>query len=84
MYEMRLTDPNGYTVPGAVRYKVPADQKDAVEAELKGLVEADAATQRQTYLDHAEQLTGPSKGNALAAANQFTATAYEVKATPVA
>jgi hypothetical protein len=84
MYEIRLTDTNGYTVPGAVRYEVPPEQKDAVETELKGLAEADADTQRKELLDQAEQLTGTSAASARAAAAQIQASDYRVTATPVA
>ncbi|MFH8295074.1 hypothetical protein [Streptomyces sp. NPDC018059] len=83
-YEIRLTDTNGYTVPTAVRYQVPADQREATEKELRGLAAKDAAQQRAALLANAEGLTGASADNARAAASRIRATNYQVKATPVA
>lgn len=81
-HELRLIDTNGYTVPGAVRYTVPADQIEAVTAELEALATADAASQKATLLDHARMLTGTSAANQRAAANQIVASDYQVKVTP--
>ncbi|MFG3157145.1 hypothetical protein ACGF7W_34500 [Streptomyces sp. NPDC048219] len=81
-HELRLIDTNGYTVPGAVRYTVPADQVEAVTAELKALAPADAANQRAALLEHARLLTGVSADSQRAAANQIVASDYQVKVTP--
>ncbi|MEU9778480.1 MULTISPECIES: hypothetical protein [unclassified Streptomyces] len=83
MYEIRLTDPNGYTVPTAVRYQVPADQREATEKELRDLAIEDAAQQRAVLLNNAEGLTGVSADNTRAAANRIRATDYKIQATPV-
>ncbi|MFB7544978.1 hypothetical protein ACFC0N_34360 [Streptomyces zaomyceticus] len=82
-YEIRLTDPNGYTVPTAVRYQVADDQREATEQELRGLATEDAAQQRAALLHNAEGLTGVSAENTRAAATQFRATNYKIQATPV-
>ncbi|WP_435058422.1 hypothetical protein [Streptomyces sp. bgisy060] len=82
-YEIRLTDTNGYTVPTAVRYQVPDDQREATEKELRDLATEDAAQQRAVLLSHAKALTGVSAENARAAANRIRATDYQVKTTPV-
>lgn len=82
-YEIRLTDTNGYTVPTAVRYQVPADQREATEKELRGLATEDAARQRAALLTNAEGLTGVSADNARLAAARIRATDYKVQATPV-
>ncbi|MFF9204343.1 hypothetical protein ACF1AE_21490 [Streptomyces sp. NPDC014986] len=81
-HELRLIDTNGYTVPGGVRYTVPADQVEAVTAELKDLAIADAASQKATLLEHARLLTGTSAANQRAAATQIIASDYQVKVTP--
>jgi hypothetical protein len=82
-YEIRLTDTNGYTVPTAVRYQVPDDQREATEKELRDLAIEDAAQQREVLLTNAKGLTGVSADNARAAANRIRATDYKVQATPV-
>ncbi|WP_098894231.1 hypothetical protein [Streptomyces sp. t99] len=79
-YEMRLTDPNGYTVPTAVRYQVADDQREATEKELRDLATEDAAQQRAVLLHNAEGLTGVSAENTRAAANQIRATDYKIQA----
>ncbi|WP_333745551.1 hypothetical protein [Streptomyces sp. IBSBF 2950] len=81
-HEMRLTDTNGYTVPGAVRYGVPTDQVTAVEAELRALAEPDAHQGRELHLAHAASLTGVSADNQRSAASQIRASNYEVRITP--
>lgn len=82
MYEIRLTDPNGYTVPTAVR-RVADDQREATEKELRDLATEDAAQQREVLLNNAKGLTGVSAENTRAAANRIRATDYKVQATPV-
>ncbi|PZT71416.1 hypothetical protein [Streptomyces sp. AC1-42T] len=82
-YEIRLTDPNGYTVPTAVRYRVADDQREATEKELRDLATEDAAQQRAVLLHNAEGLTGLSAANTRAAADQIRATDYKVQVTPV-
>ncbi|MEV7681430.1 hypothetical protein AB0O64_23190 [Streptomyces sp. NPDC088341] len=83
MYEIRLTDPNGYTVPTAVRYRVADDQREATEKELRGLATEDAEQQRAVLLNNADGLTGINAENARAAASQFRITNYKIQATPV-
>ncbi|MFJ2278738.1 hypothetical protein ACIOEZ_31840 [Streptomyces sp. NPDC087866] len=82
-YEIRLTDPNGYTVPTAVHYRVADDQRETTEKELRDLATQDAEQQRAVLLNNAEGLTGVSAENTRAAASRFRATNYKVQATPV-
>ncbi|MDJ0466092.1 hypothetical protein [Streptomyces sp. H27-C3] len=82
-YEIRLTDTNGYTVPTAVRYLVPDDQRTATEKELRGLATEDAEQQRTVLLTNAKRFTGVSAQNARTAAARIRATDYKVTATPV-
>ncbi|MDX3165947.1 hypothetical protein PV516_19355 [Streptomyces scabiei] len=81
-HEMRLVDTNGYTVPDAVRYRVPTDQVASVEAELKALAEPDAHQGRKLHLAHAASLTGVSASNQRAAASQIRPSGYTVRITP--
>ncbi|MFB7649370.1 hypothetical protein ACFC0S_16070 [Streptomyces sp. NPDC056084] len=82
-HEMRLVDTNGYTVPGAVRYRVPAAQVAATATELKALAPADAADQKAVHLEHAARLHDTvSADNQRAAARQIRATDYRVQVTP--
>ncbi|MFF2571135.1 hypothetical protein [Streptomyces sp. NPDC058084] len=82
-HEMRLVDTNGYTVPGAVRYAVPADQVAATEAELKALAPADADSQKALHLENAANLhDSVSADNQRAAAGQIRAADYQVRITP--
>ncbi|MER0443108.1 hypothetical protein ABR738_00705 [Streptomyces sp. Edi4] len=82
-HEMRLIDTNGYTVPGAVRYGVPATQVAATETELKAFAPADAADQKAVHLEHAAALHDEvSADNQRAAARRIRATEYRVRITP--
>ncbi|WP_435245169.1 hypothetical protein [Streptomyces tendae] len=81
-HEMRLVDTNGYTVPGAVRYQVPADQVAATRTTLLDLAPADAADAKALHLEHADSLHGVSADNQRAAARRIRATDYRVQVTP--
>ncbi|MFD5882584.1 hypothetical protein [Streptomyces yangpuensis] len=85
MHEMRLIDPENYTVnaEGAIRRGVPAAEVEIVRAELMALAETDAEQARELHLDYAA--CTPDRVGAehhRAEARRIRATRYRVKVTP--
>ncbi|WP_399559204.1 hypothetical protein OH809_45380 (plasmid) [Streptomyces sp. NBC_00873] len=85
MQELRLIDPDGYTVclDTPTTIVVPDDQAAAVKAQLLGAPAAeDAETKRALQADHARYL-GAAASASLMAQSIYRASNYTVQQTPI-